>query len=542
MEMTKQVLLDICKQHKLYRSAELNDKLYCNFKGFTRIENLEEYSNLKAIFLESNALESLDGLQNLRELRCLYVQNNCIWRISGLESLQHLDTLNISSNQLTKLENLSCCPELKTLLATHNRLESLESVQHLAQCTTLQTLDLQENHLKDPAVVDVFTSLPNLRCLYLKGNPVVSAVKNYRKTLIARIPSLTYLDDRPVFEIERRCAEAWLAGGLDAERAERLRCKEEEREADRRNFEALQQIRKEGFRKRRKALGLPDGDTDPAFDNMSDTEWEPAEEPAELVEARKRLAAFTPNEGIEEPADIRAARQQLVKQGGTVAAGNWGSSEQDGQVYLNSIKENQRELARAGGAAVAAAASAAQSHRALEGDDVSGHDQAGLAQTGADEQQQQQQPAERQLLQPQPQPQLQSEHDSSESEAVEEVDAGISAGSAASMPLASQGINAGMLANFHSDMPACQQLDSVATAAEAATAAGGDGDFALATQESSGVPGPAASLGINGGMMPVLKPDVVAAPAPEGSVLHLADIQLNERQQISDASYLDDLD
>jgi hypothetical protein len=29
------------------------------------------------------------------------------------------------------------------------------------------------------------------------------------QTVIAAIPSLSYLDDRPVFERERRCAEAW---------------------------------------------------------------------------------------------------------------------------------------------------------------------------------------------------------------------------------------------------------------------------------------------------------------------------------------------
>ena len=35
----------------------------------------------------------------------------------------------------------------------------------------------------------------------------------------------------------------------------------------------LQQIRREGFRKRRAAMGLPPGDTDPYFDSMTDDEW-----------------------------------------------------------------------------------------------------------------------------------------------------------------------------------------------------------------------------------------------------------------------------
>lgn len=51
--------------------------------------------------------------------------------------------------------------------------------------------------------------LPQLSCLYLKGNPVTSTTKQYRKTLICAFPKLSYLDDRPIFDGERRCAEAW---------------------------------------------------------------------------------------------------------------------------------------------------------------------------------------------------------------------------------------------------------------------------------------------------------------------------------------------
>jgi len=55
----------------------------------------------------------------------------------------------------------------------------------------------------------LFAGLPELRCLYLKGNPVVSKLPNYRKTLISRCKQLTYLDERPVSEEERKCCEAW---------------------------------------------------------------------------------------------------------------------------------------------------------------------------------------------------------------------------------------------------------------------------------------------------------------------------------------------
>lgn len=60
-------------------------------------------------------------------------------------------------------------------------------------------------------VLEIFAGLPNLRCLYLKGNPVVDAIRSYRKTVISKLPGLAYLDERPIFDMERRCAEAWCA-------------------------------------------------------------------------------------------------------------------------------------------------------------------------------------------------------------------------------------------------------------------------------------------------------------------------------------------
>lgn len=138
-----------------------------------------------------------------------YLQQNCIWKISHLDGVPELDTLNISHNHLKKLENLSVCPKLTTLIATDNQLEGLDSIQHLAECTSLHTLDLKNNKLEDPQVLEVLKQLPNLRCLYLTGNPVVSNMKNYRKLMVAALPGLTYLDDRPVFEDERRLVNAW---------------------------------------------------------------------------------------------------------------------------------------------------------------------------------------------------------------------------------------------------------------------------------------------------------------------------------------------
>ncbi len=71
MEMTGAALRAICKENKLYETPELNETLYCNHRGFISVAELEPYSGLRALFLDNNALDTLDGVPALPELRCL---------------------------------------------------------------------------------------------------------------------------------------------------------------------------------------------------------------------------------------------------------------------------------------------------------------------------------------------------------------------------------------------------------------------------------------------------------------------------------------
>jgi len=51
--------------------------------------------------------------------------------------------------------------------------------------------------------VEVFYKMQNLKVLYLKGNEGIRNISNYRRSMIAHIKNLTYLDDRPVKPIDR---------------------------------------------------------------------------------------------------------------------------------------------------------------------------------------------------------------------------------------------------------------------------------------------------------------------------------------------------
>ena len=51
-------------------------------QGLSEIENLEEYTDLKCLWLENNCIKTIKGLDHLSLLKCLFLHHNRIEHIT----------------------------------------------------------------------------------------------------------------------------------------------------------------------------------------------------------------------------------------------------------------------------------------------------------------------------------------------------------------------------------------------------------------------------------------------------------------------------
>merc|ERR1719183_824931 len=74
---------------------------YC---GIAKIERLEAYCNIQALYLQSNQISQIEGLEALSNLQFLALHDNAIWKLEGMRGLTKLQFLDVRDNQLSRID------------------------------------------------------------------------------------------------------------------------------------------------------------------------------------------------------------------------------------------------------------------------------------------------------------------------------------------------------------------------------------------------------------------------------------------------------
>ena len=139
---------------------------------------------------------------------------------------------------MTVIEGLSECISLKNLDISHNKIGKTKDCEQLKELPALTSLDMRNNIIDDHNnIVPFFQEMKQLIALYLKGNPAARLVSNYRRVLTIAMPTLYYLDERPIFEHERLLADAFALGGKDEEERVRVEWAEKQKTKTKTNTE-----------------------------------------------------------------------------------------------------------------------------------------------------------------------------------------------------------------------------------------------------------------------------------------------------------------
>ena len=116
--------------------------------------DLSDCKQLETVWLPGNKMISIDltGLTNLQELS---LERNLLTEIHGLSDCTKLTELNVAENELTTLA-LTGLSSLNKLDCRENKLTALD----LSSCTALTEAFCYKNAIKEPAMKQLFESLP----------------------------------------------------------------------------------------------------------------------------------------------------------------------------------------------------------------------------------------------------------------------------------------------------------------------------------------------------------------------------------------------
>jgi hypothetical protein len=160
---------------------------------------LSKWRFLRHLGLPDNSLTSITAASLAplaNTLHSLDLSSNHFAHIpDSLASLTALRALNLSNCMIDSLHSLTRNP-LPAILALNLRANRLSSIAGIERLFSLERLDLRDNKISDPTELARLTGLPEIREIWVAGNPFTKTHSNYRTTIFNLFRSSPgYTDD-----------------------------------------------------------------------------------------------------------------------------------------------------------------------------------------------------------------------------------------------------------------------------------------------------------------------------------------------------------
>ncbi|KAI1348603.1 hypothetical protein F5Y01DRAFT_306688 [Xylaria sp. FL0043] len=136
--------------------------LYDNL--ISRIQGLDNLTNLTSLDLSFNKIKHIKNISNLTNLTDLFFVSNKISRIEGLDTLVNLRNLELGSNKIREIQNLDALVNLEELWLAKNKISDLHGLGGLPK---LRLLSIQSNRISD---LSPLREVPQLEELYVSHN------------------------------------------------------------------------------------------------------------------------------------------------------------------------------------------------------------------------------------------------------------------------------------------------------------------------------------------------------------------------------------
>ena len=138
--------------------------------------------SLTKLQLCNNILTKIEKLDQLTNLVWLDLSFNSIKKIENLDNLKKLECINLHRNLITSIENMDNQLRLEIFIISSNGINSFEHVKYLRRFVRLQSVNFE-------------------------GNPITND-QNYRLHTVALLPQISLLDYVRVSGSERTQADA----------------------------------------------------------------------------------------------------------------------------------------------------------------------------------------------------------------------------------------------------------------------------------------------------------------------------------------------